>query len=479
VNIPIARLLVLLLALFATVVGFTSYWSVIDAENLRENPENRRLLLEEAQIARGEIRSADGELIAESVQTGKGERKFYERRYPLGDLFGHPVGYYFLDRGRSGIELSHDDELTGREAEFISIIEQLEGQSREGSDITLTLNAEVQRTAYEALGGQVGAVVAIEPATGAVRVMASNPSFDPAGVQEDETYKALNAAEDAPLLNRGTQSGYEPGSAMKIVTATAALDSGEFTPDSVLNGDTGISISGVPLENSGGESFGEIDMTTALTNSVNTYWAQVGEQLGTETMFEYMDRFGFNDDPPLDYPPGELNPSGVYEGGRLLTDEDSIDVGRMAIGQERLLVTPLQMAMVAGAVANGGKLVEPTFLQSVTDPDGRTTDELQGEVDSTVMSEETAATLTELMTNVTQEGTAAGLTVPGAPEFAGKTGTAEVDIEAGINRGWFIGFAPTQDPQVAVAAVIERTSGFGGETAGPVATEVMGALLGQ
>ena len=476
-NAPISRLLLLVLLLFATVVGFTSYWSVIDAENLRENPENRRLLLEEAQIERGTITSSDGELIAESVPVGSGEQQFFERRYPTGNLFGHPVGYYFLDRGRSGIELEHDAELAGRKAEFLTILEELEGQAQEGSDITLTINAEAQRIAYESLAGQIGAVVAIEPDTGAVRVMASNPPFDPAGVQDEKTFKALNRAEDSPLLNRATQSGYEPGSTMKVVTATAALDSGEFTPDTTLNGDSGVEISGVPLANSGGEDFGTIDMTTALTNSVNTYWAQVGEQLGNDTMFEYMDRFGFNEDPPIDYPPSELNPSGVYDGGKLLDADDSIDVGRMAIGQERLLVTPLQMAMVAAAVANGGKLVEPNFLQSVTDPDGRTTDELDADVASTVMSEETAATLTEMMTNVTQEGTASGLTVAGADEFAGKTGTAEVDVEGGINRGWFIGFAPTENPQIAVAAVIERTSGFGGETAGPVATDVMAALL--
>jgi peptidoglycan glycosyltransferase len=475
-NAPISRLLLLILILFLTVVGFTSYWSVIDAENLRDNPDNRRLLLEEAQIERGTITSSDGELIAESVPVGRGEQEFFERRYPLGDLFGHPVGYYFLDRGRSGIELEHDAELAGRKAEFLTILEELEGQAQEGSDITLTLNAEAQRVAYESLAGRIGAVVAIEPSTGAVRVAASNPTFDPAAVQDSKQFKALNEAEDAPLLNRVTQSGYEPGSAMKIVAATAALDSGEFTPATTLNANSGVEISGVPLANAGGEDFGTIDMTTALTNSVNTYWAQVGEQLGTETMFEYMDRFGFNEDPPIDYPPSELRASGVFEDGKLLDAGDSIDVGRMAIGQERLLVTPLQMAMVAAAVANDGRRVDPTFLQSVTDPDGRTTDELDGD-DHEVMSEETAATVTEMMTNVTEEGTASALSVAGADQFAGKTGTAEIDVEAGINRGWFIGFAPTDDPQVAVAAVIERTSGFGGETAGPVATDVMAALL--
>jgi penicillin-binding protein A len=479
-NVPISRLFALVLLLFVAVVGFTSYWSVIDAENLRENPENRRLLLEEAQIERGTITSSDGELIAESVPVGSTEgEKFFERRYPLADLFGHPVGYYFLESGRSGIELYHDDELAGRKAEFISILEQLEGQTQEGSDIALTINAAAQRVAYESLAGEIGAVVAIEPATGAIRVMASNPQYDPNGVKDTETFKTLNQSEGSPLLNHATQSAYEPGSTMKVVTATAALDSGEFTPDTVLNGDTGVEISGVPLENSGGQSFGEIDMTTALTNSVNTYWAQVGEQLGNETMFEYLDRFGFNRDPPVDYPDGELRPSGVYQDGKLLDPGDAIDMGRVAIGQERLNVTPLQMAMVVAAVANGGELMRPTLLQSVTDPDGRTTDELDGEVASTVMSEETAAVLTEMMTNVTREGTASALSVAGADEFAGKTGTAEVDIEAGINRGWFIGFAPSQDPQVAVAAVVERTSGFGGETAGPIATDVMEVLLNQ
>jgi len=480
VNVPISRLFALVLLLFATVVGFTSYWSVIDAESLRDNPENRRLLLEEAQIQRGTITSSDGELIAESVSTGNGEQKFFTRRYPLGDLFGHPVGYYFLDRGRSGIELEEDDELSGRKAEFISILDQLEGQAREGSDITLTLNAAAQRVAYQALAGRNGAVVAIEPATGAVRVMASNPPFDPNAVEDSETFQALNTSEETPLVNRATQSVYEPGSTMKIVTATAALDSGEFTPDTVLNGDSGIEISGVPLENAGGESFGEIDMTTALTNSVNTYWAQVGEQLGNDTMFEYMDRFGFDSDPPADYPDENMVASGVSQNGKLLGPGDTIDIGRVAIGQERMRASALQMAMVAATVANGGSEMQAQFVQSVTDPDGRTTDELKPELASTVMSEETAAQLAEMMTNVTREGTAAGLTVEGVSEFAGKTGTAEVQGgDCPDNRGWFISFAPTQDPQIAIAAVIECTAGFGGETAGPVATEVMGALLNQ
>jgi peptidoglycan glycosyltransferase len=478
VNVPISKLFAIVLLLFATVVGFTSYWSVIDAEELEQNPENRRLLLEEAQIERGTITSSDGELIAESVPIGSTEgEKFYERRYPLGDLFGHPIGYYFLDRGRSGEELEEDAVLAGRKAEFLTLLEELEGQVKEGDDITVTLDAAAQRVAYESLAGRNGAVVAIEPSTGRIRVAASNPPFDPNEILDSQTFKALNTNPETPLVNRTTQSGYQPGSTMKVVTATAALDSGEFTPDTVLNGNSGVPISGVPLENSGSQDFGDIDMTTALTNSVNTYWAQVGEQLGNDVMFEYMNRFGFNETPPVEYPSQQLNPSGIRQDGKLLGPDDSIDMGRVAIGQERLLVTPIQMALVAATVANGGEMMEATFLESTTDPDGRTNEHEPAKA-ATVMSEETASILSEMMTNVTREGTAAGLTVAGVDEFAGKTGTAEVQAgDCADNRGWFIGFAPTEDPQIAIAAVIECTTGFGGETAGPVATDVMGALL--
>jgi penicillin-binding protein A len=314
-----------------------------------------------------------------------------------------------------------------------------------------------------------------------VRAMVSEPGYDPNLVPDQ--FKQLNRDnQNNPLVNRPTQSRYPPGSTMKVVTATAALDSGEFETSTVLNADSPKEISGVPLENAGGESFGDIDMTEALTHSVNTYWAQVGEQLGADTMVEYMERFGFYSDPGLDFPSRELEASGpVNSDGQLV--RDGFDVGRVAIGQGgeegQDLATPLQMAQVAAAVANGGELMEPTLVQQVTDPDGRTTDELDPDVQSTVMSEETASQVAEMMTNVAEEGTASGLSVAGST-LAGKTGTAEIDIDAGINQAWFIGFAPADDPQIAVAATIERCQGcFGGDTAGPIATDVMGSLLGD
>ena len=488
-NKPIIRVYVFVLLLFTLLVYFTSKWTVFDATALKDRTENRRPLIEEQQVPRGKILSADGETIAVSNPEGGGNHPVYVRHYPDGSLFGNPVGYSYVNLGQIGIERSENDLLAGEKNEFASIIDQLTNTEPKGADITLTLNANAQRIATEALqsaiastpgaSGYGGSVVALDPSTGAVEVMASVPGYDPNKITDPAVRKQLTSDETgAPLVNRPTQSTYEPGSTMKVVTAAAAIDSGEFTPNSVLSGQTGIKIDGVPLQNAGGESPGDIDMDYALTHSINTYFAQVGEKLGTQTMFDYMDKFGFFHDPQLDYPDGQMAPSGVYDSGSLLSADDAIDIGRVAIGQERLLVTPLQMAEVAATIANDGQLMKPTFLAKATDPDGRTINELDPSTQSDVVSADTANQVTDMMTHVTQEGTAAGLTV-GGESFAGKTGTAEIDVQNGINRPWFIGFAPAGDPQVAVAVMLERCDGcFGGEVAGPIATQVMEALTG-
>ena len=483
-NAQIVRLYGFVLLLFVGLVAFTSRWAVLEADELDENPQNRRPLIEEQQIARGTIESVDGVLIAESTRAGGG---VFVRTYPQGALFGNPVGYSFVELGRTGIELAENDLLAGEQNEFASIIDQLSGTTQEGADVTLTLNASAQRVATDALqsavassGAKGGAVVAIEPDTGAIRVMASVPGFDPNDVQDPDTFSALSEeGTNSPLFNRATQATYPPGSTMKVVTASAALDSGEFDTSTTLNADSPKEISGAPLANSGDQSFGTIDMTTALTNSVNTYWAQVGEQLGTETYFEYMDRFGFNTDPELNFPDTEMAPSGVYQEGKLLSSSDLIDVGRVAIGQERLLATPLQMAEVAAAVANDGKLMEPQLVQEATDPDGRQIEELDSGEQSEVMSEETAAEVTDMMTQVASIGTAANLTTS-LGTLAGKTGTAELNIEQSLNQPWFIGFAPAEDPQLAIAATLEPCVGcFGADNAGPVAMTVLDSLAGD
>jgi peptidoglycan glycosyltransferase len=472
-NRQIVKLFGLILVLYALLFGFTSYWSVFDSSSLKANVANRRPLLEEQKIHRGDILAADGSVIARSNAVGKGNNKVYVRHYPQGSLFGNPIGYSFVDRGRVGFELSHNDELVGNKTEFLSILDQLQGHSQVGDKVQSSLDPTAQRAAVDGLAGRRGAVVAMVPSTGEVKAMVSIPEYDPNLVQNSKAFQRLNTQESAPLFNRATQAGYPPGSTMKVVTATAALDSGDFTPNLVLSGRSPQVIDGVPLSNSGGEQFGDIDMTTALTNSVNTYWAQVGEKVGKDTMFKYMNRYGFDAKPRLDYPAFQLAASGVYQGNRLLGPSDAIDIGRVAIGQERLRVTPLQMAEVAATVANKGELMEPRLWSKVTDPDGRVTN-LDPSTQSRVMSEETASTLNDMMQKVVQEGTGTAAAVSGI-DVAGKTGTAE--ISNGINDAWFIGFAPASDPQIAIACIVEHTSGFGGPTCGPIFKAVAETIL--
>ena len=485
-NVPIRRLLAVVLLLFALLVAFTSNWSVFDAEELEAKTENKRPLFEAQQIKRGKITTADGQVIANSKKTGENESFQYVRRYPMGSLFGNPIGYSFITQGTSGFERSENATLTGEENEFVSIIDQIRGQQRQGSDIVTTLDASAQQLATDQLEatGRPGAVVAIEPSTGAVRVMASTPGYDPNTVPDDQDQ--LNTADPSVLTNRAIQDAYPPGSTFKVVTAAAALDSGAATPDTILSGASPQEFSGVDLANAGGEQFGDIDMRTALTESVNTYFAQLGEDVGAEALLDYMDRFGFGSDPEVQLPDDQKTPSGIFvptDKGTYKQVDSDFDLARVAIGQGgeegQVLATVTQMAEVAATVANDGKLMKPTFVQQVIDPDGRVTDELDPEVQSEVISEDTASELTDMMTSVVDEGTAADLAGDlGGTTFAGKTGTAEINIEEDLARPWFIAFAPADDPQIAIAVTTDPCTGcFGGTNAGPIATAVMNELL--
>jgi peptidoglycan glycosyltransferase len=471
-NARIRNLFGLVTALFVVLVAFTTWWSVFEADELEANRANKRPLLEEQQIRRGLILARTGRVLARNRAVGDSPR-FYERIYPEGGLFGHPVGYSFVERGRVGLEREYNDDLTGKRDEFESLLDEVRGREREGNDVFTTLDPPAQQAARDGLAGRAGSVVAIEPASGRVRALVSVPGYDPSDVPR--RFGALLRAPGSPLLDRAVQSGYPPGSTMKVVTATAALDTGEYNPNSVVSGRSPKRIGGVPLNNFGNEDFGPITLTTALTNSVNTVWAEVGQKLGKGTMFEYMRRYGFDRKPLIDLPEDELRASGVRgRNGRLLRPSDAIDIGRVAIGQERLQVTPLQMALVAAGVANGGSLMRPHLVERVMDRDGRTVRRIKPSEQNRVMKEGTAAQLASMMSNVVREGTGTAAALQGI-EVGGKTGTAEVGNT--INQAWFIGFAPLDNPRVAVAVTVERTTGQGGTVAAPIAKSVMETLL--
>jgi len=267
-----------------------------------------------------------------------------------------------------------------------------------------------------------------------------------------------------------------------VVTAAAALDSGVITPGTAIDAPGTLEVQGQPLQNDFNQSFSGLTLDGALTNSVNTWFAQVGERIGEGTLFEYMDRFGFNSKPAIDLPSEQLSSSGLFEGGRLLGPRDPIDIARVAIGQERLLVTPLQMAEVAAAVANEGKLMRPQIWSRVVDPDGRVVDRLDPTEYGQPISEQTAAELTTAMEGVVSEGTGTNAAIPGVT-VAGKTGTAETPGNetcgggSAENQAWFMGFAPADHPQIAIAASVECTEQFGNDVAAPIFRQVAEAIL--
>jgi penicillin-binding protein A len=474
-NRPIVRLYGFVFVLFALLVAFTSRWTIFEASSLRANALNKRGLLQQQRIDRGEIVAADGTVLARSVRGPEGT---YTRRYPTGSQFTHAVGYSYITLGQSGVERYRSADLNGETRTSVQgILNQLQGRKPRGNTVLTTLRPVAQRAAITALEGHEGAVVALQPKTGAVEVMASTPSYDANALSSTSAYERLTHDPSSPLVNRATQFGYAPGSTFKVVTATAAIDSGEYTPESTVSGRNNVPISGVPLKNDNNEDLGQITLTEALTKSVNTVYAQVAEQLGKQTMARYMSRFGFDRKPKLDYPSDEMSASGEYRRGRLLAPTSTyVDVGRMGIGQDKLQVTPLQMAEVAAAVANRGTLMTPHLASAIVEPDGRVVQRISAKVQSVVMRPSTAASVTKMMEAVVGEGTGTSAQIPGV-QVAGKTGTAETQIGAAVNNVWFIAFAPAQNPTVAVAVTLKGVPGQGAAFAAPVAKQVMEALL--
>ena len=480
-NAQIRQVYGLFIVLFALLVGFTSYWAVLDAKGLEDNPANRRGLIEEQSIPRGLIFASDGKTeIAVNRAERQGDTRTFVREYPQRGLFAHPVGYSFITNGRRSLERSRNDDLVGKENEFESIFAGLEGRDEEGNDVVTNLDVDGTRAAVEGLAGRKGAVVAIEPQTGKVRVMVSIPEYDPNLIPDD--FAELDDDPSKPTFNRTTQELYPPGSTFKVVTATAALDTGKVTPETTIDGSSPKEISGVPLENSGGEDFGPISFTDALTNSVNTVFAQVGEDVGRDTLVEYMKRYGFFADPELDYPDNQMIPSGIRRGGAQYV-QDGFDAGRVAIGQGgsegAIEATPLQMAEVAAAIANKGRLMKPRLTDRIVRKDGRVKERIEPDLQSEVMKPETAAALTEMMGRVVEEGTGTEAALAGI-RVAGKTGTAEVGANREFTQPWFICFAPIENPKLAVAVTLERqpAGSFGGVVAAPIARSVLETMLG-
>lgn len=474
-NRSIQRLYVAVIIAFALLAGFLGWWQVVRAGSLAGRTDNPYLYEAQRKVDRGRIVTADGVVLARSVPVKRGAETLYRRTYPRGDLAPHVVGYASPQLGASGIEAAYNRFLSG-DYGAQPLLQRLRN-AKQGADVQLTLNSKVQRAAVDALAatGSPGAVVALDPRSGAILAMASGPSFTLADVAT--RYAAITKRSGSPLLNRATQSRQPPGSTFKVITASAAIEHGVAEPTSAFNDTGSFVVNGIAIRNFGGAVYGKHTLETALTKSINTTFARLGVSVGARDLGATMNAFGFGQRPALtDLPTGEVASSGRFSGAKLLpNDQSGEDVARIAIGQERVLATPLQMAIVAAAIADRGRVRRPYLVWRVRDRKNdlirqTTPDELGRAIRADV-----AADLSAMMRSVVKEGTGTRAALAGLV-VAGKTGTADVSARAG-NMAWFIGFAPADDPKVAVAVRIENTASTGGVVAAPVAAAVMKAAL--
>jgi penicillin-binding protein A len=482
-NRQITRVAVVALVLLASLILATTYWQAYAAPDLADRQDNSIQRVAQFTVKRGEIYAADGRtVLATNTRVRAGGQTLYFRRYPQRGLAAHIVGYSTQVRSRAGLERSENDFLTGSNANLNTVVEttldKLRGSTVEGNDLITTIRPGAQRIALNALGGRCGGAVALEPSTGKVLVSVSSPTYDPNLVEENFAAASRRRFGCAPLINRVTAGLYAPGSTFKVVTAAAALDSGEFTPESGFNDPGYCEEYGKRVNNYDTSSpFGNVNLVQAMQYSINSVFCNMGKALGGREIVQKMKRFGFYSVPPLETPVNERSASGLYDKGRLFDpkEDSQVDPGRLAFGQERLQITPLQMAMVAATIANRGRVMKPHVVDRIVAPDGSTVVRTRPDQLGEAVETGNAQAIAKMMEQVVCCGTggAGRLSVP----TAGKTGTAETGVE-GRNTTWFIAFAPVERPRVAVAVVLENQSGTGGTTAAPIARQIMQALIG-
>ena len=490
-NHQITRVAVAALVLLASLIVATTYWQSWAAAGLADRQDNAIQRVAQFQIKRGEIYAADGRTrVARNIVRKVEGKTLYFRRYPYSGVFSHVVGYSTQVRSRAGLERSMNDYLTAANANLNTVLDttldKLRGKTIEGNDLILTLRPGAQRLALQQLGGRCGSVVALEPKTGRVLVMVSSPTYDPNLMERRGGFARIlrtraPCASPSPLLNRATAGLFIPGSIFKVVTASAALDTGKYTPASGFV-DPGYCIEyGKKVTNysdqSGPAVYGRVNLVQALVNSINSVFCNIGKELGPKPIVDYMKRYGFYSIPPLETPLNERQASGLYDKGQLFAPDNAgqADPGRLAFGQERLQVTPLQMAMVAAGVANRGVVMEPYVVARIRAPDGTLVRRTRPKELGRAIGAQTAEELTAMMTQAVASGTGTAAQLPGVA-VAGKTGTAETG-RSGKNAVWFICFAPADDPKVAVAVVVEDQSSTGGQTSAPIARTILQALL--
>ena len=475
-----AGLLACYLALFAMV----NYVQVFHAAELNNDLRNTRKIVRDFNRPRGQIIAADGAVLAKTVPSAPGDPFTFQRTYPEGDLFGHITGYFNFNFGATGVEQSYNDELAGATvSQDYQTLRDLFVDRDHTGDVTLTVRKDVQQLARDALGEQKGSVVVLDPRDGSILGMWSFPSYDPNLLANHNSKDAQNAktfleaSADAPLRGRGWQEIYFPGSTFKVVTGSIGLESGTVTPDNpVYPTETAYKPpDGAPIANFGGESCGGA-LFDILRVSCNSSFARMGaETIGEKTMQSDVRNFGFNQKPPIDLPAAAMAEFGDTKNSKAF-------LGQASIGQRTTKATPLQMAMVAAAVANNGIVMTPHVMKDVRDDNGKVLQTYNPKPWLRAMNQDSAATMRDAMRGVVEHGTGTAAQIPGF-DVGGKTGTAQIGSDPPTSEAWFICWAgkPNEAPSVAVAVIVEDQPGVseatGGRIAAPIAKDVAEKVL--
>ena len=467
------------LLMFIALMISGTYISVFQAEKLKADGRNVRTLYDSFSVERGAI-LVEGTPIASSVPVNDDFK--FQRLYTQPELYAPVTGYFSLNQGNSGVEGALNQELSGSaDNQTLTRLNAIfTGQKPKGSAVELTLSASVQQAAWDALGDRTGAVVAINPKTGAILAMVSKPTFDPNVFADHNTtavidaYNAMLADPAQPLFNRTiTGNLYHPGSVFKLIVAAAALDSGAATPETDFDNPASLVLPGtnttIRNANRGPCGGGErVTLADALRLSCNIPFAEIGQSLGEGTVADYAHRFGY--DQKLSIPTNVTSstfPTGLDEAQLMMS----------SFGQWDVRTTPLQVAMTTAAIANGGVMMKPTLVDRMIAPDLTVEKPFTPTELGSPITPETASTMVGLMVNNVSSGAASSARISGV-DVGGKSGTAEGGVGASKTM-WFTGFAPANDPQVAVAVVVENESGYGNLVAGPIAKKVIEAVLNK
>ncbi|MBR5535049.1 MAG: peptidoglycan glycosyltransferase [Clostridia bacterium] len=462
-NGKIITVMVVICAMFLSLAVYLTYFTIVDSGELIENKFNKRIREREESILRGTIFDSKGEILAYSAMDGNRQKRYY----PFKERYAHVIGYNSVTYDKSGLENTFNDILVKADPfEDISGFFSMNKEMPKGADLYLTIDNSLTAIAEKRMRGKNGAVVALRPKTGEVLCMYSNPSFDPNEEALSKNFALLTKSENAPFLGRAAQGLYPPGSTFKIITAAAAIEEG--VAENIID-EGSVVIDGYPVENYNGKKLGEIDITKGFAASSNVMFASYGVKIGEKRLRAVAERFGIGE--RLDFDIRTSKSLFNYENRMGQTD-----LAAVGIGQGKLLVTPLNMALVASAIANDGVIMKPYIVDKALYSGGRQAYVSKPDVWKTAVSEAVAAMIENMMVECVNTGTGTGAQINGVT-VAGKTGTAENE-ESDKTHAWFVCYAPAEDPEIAIC-VMQEYAGVTGSNCAPIARELIKYYLGK